>query len=85
LRRLDQTIELLTTAMETELDPPPLMKAAFRRNAQARQGWELMPQPLRRQYLIFIFRSRFAETRARYLEHTLLESARYAEIYRRQA
>jgi hypothetical protein len=72
-------------AMEAELDPPPLMKAAFARNARARQGWELMPQPLRRQYLIFIFRSRFPDTRDRYLEHTLLESARYAENHKRQA
>ena len=37
-------------AMEAELDPPPLMKAAFRRNAQARQGWKLMPQQLRWQF-----------------------------------
>jgi hypothetical protein len=61
------------------------MKAAFRRNAQARQGWGLMPQPLRRQYLIFIFRGRYPDTRARYLEHTLLESSRYAENHKRQA
>jgi len=39
-----------------------------------------MPQSLRRQYLIAIFRSRFPETRIRYLERTLLESTRYAEI-----
>jgi hypothetical protein len=65
--------------MEAELDPPPLMKAAFRRNAQARQGWELMPQSLRRQYLIAIFRSRFPDTRARWLERTVLDSADYAE------
>jgi hypothetical protein len=51
-------------AMEAELDPPPLMKAAFARNAEARRGWELMPQTLRRPYLIFIFRGRYPETRA---------------------
>jgi Bacteriocin-protection, YdeI or OmpD-Associated len=56
LRRAQHAAEYLMEAMEAELDPPPLMKAALRRNAQARQGWELMPQPLRRQYLIFIFR-----------------------------
>jgi uncharacterized protein YdeI (YjbR/CyaY-like superfamily) len=78
LRRAQRAAEYLMEAMEAELDPPPLMKAAFRRNAKARQGWELMPQSLRRQYLIAIFRSRFSETRARYLERTLLESARYA-------
>src|SRR6266853_5743167 len=79
LRRAQHAAEYLMEAMEAELDPPPLMKAAFARNAKARQGWKLMPQSLRRQYLIAIFRSRFAETRARWLEHTLLESARYAD------
>ncbi len=81
LRRVQQTIELLTEAMEAELDPPPLVKSAFARNPQARRGWELMPQSLRRQYLLAIFRSRFPETRARYLERTLLESAHYANSH----
>jgi len=72
-------------AMEAELDPPPLMKAAFRRNAQARQGWGLMPQSHRRQYLIAIFRSRYPETRARWLEHTVRESAEYARSHARNA
>jgi uncharacterized protein YdeI (YjbR/CyaY-like superfamily) len=79
LRRAQHVAEYLMEAMEAELDPPPLMKAAFRRNAQARQGWELMPQSLRRQYLIAIFRSRFPDTRARWLERTLLDSAEYAD------
>ena len=61
LRRAQHAAEYLMEAMEAELDPPPLMKAAFRRNAQARQGWKLMPQSLRRQYLIFIFRGRYPE------------------------
>ena len=64
--------------MEAELDPPPLIQKAFARNAQARRGWELMPLSLRRQYLLAIFRSRFPDTRARYVERTLLESAQYA-------
>lgn len=81
LRRVQQTIELLTETMEAERDPPPMIKAAFARNAKARRGWELMPQSLRRQYLLAIFRSRFPETRVRYLERTLLESARYAETH----
>lgn len=79
LRRSHQTIELLTEVMEAELDPPPLITKAFARNAQARRGWALMPQSLRRQYLIAIFRSRFPETRVRYLERTLQECERHAE------
>jgi uncharacterized protein YdeI (YjbR/CyaY-like superfamily) len=79
LRRVQQTIELLTETMEAELDPPPLIKSALARNAKARRGWKLMPQSHRRQYLIAIFRSRFPETRARYLERTLFECAQYAD------
>jgi uncharacterized protein YdeI (YjbR/CyaY-like superfamily) len=78
LRRVQQTIELLTEAMQAELDPPPMIKSAFARNARARQGWELMPQSLRRQYLIDIFRSRHPETRLLHLENALREAAQYA-------
>jgi hypothetical protein len=48
LRRAQHAAEYLMEAMEAEFDPPPLMKAAFTRNAKARQGWKLMPQSLRR-------------------------------------
>jgi hypothetical protein len=78
LRRVQQTIELLTEAMQAELDPPPMIKSAFARNARARQGWELMPQFLLRQYLIAIFRSRFPDTRAANLAHALRDAAQYA-------
>jgi uncharacterized protein YdeI (YjbR/CyaY-like superfamily) len=78
-RRAHYAAEYLMETMEAELDPPPLVKAAFARNAKARRGWELMPQALRWQYLIAIFRSRFPETRALYLERTVMESARYAD------
>jgi uncharacterized protein YdeI (YjbR/CyaY-like superfamily) len=77
LRRVEQAIELLMETMEAELDPPPMIKSAFARNARARQGWELMPQSLRRQYLIAIFRSRFPDTRARNLEFTLRQCVEY--------
>jgi uncharacterized protein YdeI (YjbR/CyaY-like superfamily) len=78
LRRARHAAEYLMETMEAELNPPPLIQTAFARNAKARRGWELMPQSLRRQYLIAIFRSRFPETRAKYLQRTVLESAQYA-------
>jgi|ERR1041385_4779599 len=78
LRRLEQAIEHLAEAMEAELDPPPMIKSAFSRNDKARRGWELMPQSLRRQYLIDIFRSRYPETRLLHLENVLREAAQYA-------
>src|SRR5579859_1075756 len=79
LRRLEQTIELLTTAKEAELDPPPALKAAFAHNPHARRGWELMPQSSRRWFLIDIFRSPYPETRARHLEWAIREWAHFAE------
>jgi uncharacterized protein YdeI (YjbR/CyaY-like superfamily) len=79
LLRAQHAAEYLMEAMEAELDPPPLMKAAFRRNARARQGWDLMPQSLRRQYLIAIFRSRFPDTRAANLAFALQDAAQYAD------
>jgi Bacteriocin-protection, YdeI or OmpD-Associated len=78
-RRACHAAEYLMETMEAELDPPPLIRAAFTRNAKACRGWELMPQSLRRQYLIGIFSSRFPETRALYLERTVMESAQYAD------
>src|ERR1700740_2830481 len=76
-RRVQQTIELLTEVMAAELDPLPLLTTAFARSPKARRAWELMPQSLRRQYLIAIFRSRFPDTRARNLEFTLRQCEQY--------
>lgn len=78
LRRAQQAAEYLMEAMEAELDPPPMLKTAFARNAKASQGWELMPQSLRRLYLIDIFRSRYPETRLLHIENAVREAARYA-------
>jgi uncharacterized protein YdeI (YjbR/CyaY-like superfamily) len=79
LRRAEHAAEYLMETMEAELDPPPMIQSAFARNARARQGWELMPQSLRRQYLIAIFRSRFPDTRAHHLEFTLQQCVQYAD------
>ena len=55
LRRAQHAAEYLMEAMEAELDPPPLMKAAFARNTQARQGMgahaAITPTPIPYRYL----------------------------------
>ncbi len=79
LRRLDQTIELLSTAMAAEFDPPPALALALAQNPQARRGWEPMPQQSRRWWLIDIFRSPYPDTRARHLEWAIQEWTRYPE------
>jgi uncharacterized protein YdeI (YjbR/CyaY-like superfamily) len=80
LRRLEQIIELLTTAKEADLDLPPALKAAFASNPQARRGWELMPQQSRRHFLIAIFRSPYPETRARHLENVYAKACVAANV-----
>lgn len=81
LRRVEQTIELLSTAREAELDLPPALKSAFACNEKARRGWELMSASSRRYWLITIFRSPYPETRASHLEYVVRESARYANAW----
>lgn len=53
----------------------------IRPQRQSRQGWELMPQSLRHQYLIDIFRSRYPETRLLHLENALREAAQHTARY----
>ena len=79
LRRLEQTVELLMTARQAELDPPSVLASALAHNEQARRGWELLPQQSRRTWLIDIFRSPYPETRALHLENALCEWARFAD------
>jgi uncharacterized protein YdeI (YjbR/CyaY-like superfamily) len=54
--------------MEGEIDPadpPPILKAAFQRQPQARVGWEAMTPARRRNHLLGIFHLRTAEARER--------------------
>jgi len=78
-RRVLRVIEHLTETMEAELDLPPLLRRALAGNPRARQGWDLMPQALRRHHLLTIFRSRYPETRAAWVEMVAGECARYAD------
>jgi hypothetical protein len=63
--RAEKMAEWLLSAMEGETDPPPILKAAFLRQPQARAGWEAMTTLQRRNHLLGIFHYQSAESRER--------------------
>jgi uncharacterized protein YdeI (YjbR/CyaY-like superfamily) len=64
-RKAEQMAEWMLLTLEGELDPPPLLKAAFQRQPLARVGWEAMSATRRRNHLMGIFHYQGAEARER--------------------
>jgi uncharacterized protein YdeI (YjbR/CyaY-like superfamily) len=64
-RKAEQMAEWMLLTLEGELDPPPILKAAFQRQPLARQGWEAMSPSRRRNHLMGIFHYRGAAARER--------------------
>lgn len=64
-RRAEQTAERLMATMEAERELPPILQAAFARNAKARAGWESMTVTQRRRQLMAIFHYANPDSRAR--------------------
>ncbi|HEY1904156.1 MAG TPA: YdeI/OmpD-associated family protein [Terracidiphilus sp.] len=64
-KRAAQMAEWLLLTLEGEIDPPPILKAAFQRQPEARTGWEAMTQARRRNHLLGIFHLQTAEARER--------------------
>ena len=79
VRRAEQVAEQLMAAMEAERELPPILRLAFARDPQARQGWELMSAVQRRGQLIAIFYYRSPEARARRVEKVVQAAAELAE------
>ncbi|MDR3751245.1 MAG: YdeI/OmpD-associated family protein [Terracidiphilus sp.] len=65
VKRAEKMAERLLLAMEGEEEPPPVLRAAFLRQPQARVGWEAMTVVQRRNFLLGIFYSENAEARER--------------------
>jgi len=60
--------EWLLQTVEGEIDPadpPPILKAAFQRQPQARTGWEAMTPARRRNHLLGIFHLQIGKARER--------------------
>lgn len=64
-KRAEAMAESLMLAMEGEIEPPPILRAAFQGQPQARRGWELMTPTQRRNHLLGIFYSQTVEGRER--------------------
>ena len=64
-KRAEAMAESLMLAMEGELYPPPILRAAFQRQPQAKQGWERMTATQRRNHLLGIFYAQTVEGRER--------------------
>src|SRR5262245_12582245 len=75
VRRAEQIAEQLMTAMEAELELPPILKAAFARDPRAFEGWQRMSPTHRSHNLLSIFHYRSPEARDRRIAKMLEEAA----------
>ncbi len=64
-KRAEAMAESLMLAMEGEVEPPPILRAAFQRQPEARRGWDQMTPTQRRNHLLGIFYSQTVDGRER--------------------
>lgn len=64
-KRAEAMAESLMLAMEGEIEPPPILRAAFQRQPEARRGWELMTPTQRKNHLLGIFHPQTVDGRER--------------------
>lgn len=64
-KRAEAMAESLMLAMEGEIEPPPILRAAFQFQPEARRGWDLMTPIQRRNHLLGIFYPQTVEGRER--------------------
>jgi uncharacterized protein YdeI (YjbR/CyaY-like superfamily) len=64
-KRAEAMAESLMLAMEGEVEPPPILRAAFQHQPEARRGWDRMTPTQRRNHLLGIFYPQTVEGRER--------------------
>jgi len=79
-RRAEQMAERLLLTLEGEIEPPPILQAAFQRQPLARKGWEAMTPTQRRGHLLGIFYNQTADARERRAAKAVEEALRVARI-----
>jgi len=79
LKRAEKMAERLLLAMEGEQEAPPVLRAAFLRQPQARVGWEAMTPVQRRNHLLGIFYNENAGARERRAAKVVEEALRVAK------
>jgi uncharacterized protein YdeI (YjbR/CyaY-like superfamily) len=77
-KRAEAMAERLLLTLEGEIDPPPILKAAFLRQPLARKGWEAMTAVQRRNQLLAIFYYQSAGARERRAAKVVEEALRVA-------
>ena len=78
-KRAEAIAERMLLTLEGEIDPPPILKAAFLRQPLARKGWEAMTPTQRRNQLLAIFYYQSAEARERRTAKVVEEALRVAK------
>jgi uncharacterized protein YdeI (YjbR/CyaY-like superfamily) len=77
-KRADGMAERLLLTLEGEIEPPPILQAAFQRQPLARKGWEAMTTVQRRNHLLSIFYYQTADARERRAAKAVEEALRVA-------
>jgi len=78
IRRVEQIAERLLNVMEAEQELPPILQVAFRRQPQARAGWEAMTPVKRRGHLMGIFYYKSPESRQKRADKAVAEALKIA-------
>ena len=78
LKRAEQIAERMLLTLEGEIEPPPILHAAFQRQPLALKGWEAMTPTQRRNHLLGIFYYQTAEARERRAAKAVEEALRVA-------
>jgi uncharacterized protein YdeI (YjbR/CyaY-like superfamily) len=77
-KRAEQMAVRLLLTLEGELETPPILEAAFRRQPLARVGWEAMTPTQRRRQLLSVFYCETPEARERRAARAVEEAVRLA-------
>lgn len=78
-KRADEMAERLALTMEGEKEPPPILRAAFRRQPLAEAGWNALTPTQRRNHLLGIFYYRTAEAREKRAQAAIADALRKAK------
>jgi uncharacterized protein YdeI (YjbR/CyaY-like superfamily) len=82
VRRAELMAERMMLAMEGEIELPPVLQVAFRRQPLARPGWDAMTALQRRGHLLGIFYYQSPESRQKRAEKAVGEAFRVLELKR---
>lgn len=75
-KRAEEMAERLALTMEGEIDPPPILRAAFQRQPLAEAGWRALTPSGRRNHLLAIFYYRTADAREKRAQEAIADALR---------